>query len=111
MDVAPEGEGDGLPVALPIRIEAGVARLGRRPTLVVGPAAVALSGRRRGPAATAEHESEDEGQHHEEARAPEAAVALDPRGGEPGASGGGGAGVSASGTGRVSRSVGDVRTL
>ena len=49
----------------------------RRPLVVTRPA-VALSGGRRVPGPSVQHEDQDEGQHHEdETGPPEAAIALD----------------------------------
>jgi hypothetical protein len=112
VDVPAEGEGDALPVPLPVRIESGVRRWRRWRLVVVARPIVVPAGRRGSPATPAEAQGEREGGgQHDELAGPEAPVALDPARGKPGGSAGGTGGPSAPGRGRVRRSVGDVRTL
>ena len=83
VDVAPEGEGHGLPVTLPVRVEPRIAGARwRRPVRMPG-AAVVLA-RRGGVAAAARGEKGDEqGEEHEPAQ-PDEPVALDPTRGQCG---------------------------
>ena len=109
--VPAEGEGDGLPIALPVRIEARVPCLWWWPRCDGDPPGRGSVRRPSGSRTPGSDEDQDEGQHHEhETDPPEPPIALDPPEVRPGSSTGG-TGVSAPGTGRVSRSVGDVPTL